>query len=862
MKRTLCTGLIVVLLIVTNLFFAAEHSDSIILEDFIVNNVEVSHSNITFTSGGGFDNETYLRIQKASPIYNALIDITGQPNIDGDYPTTVILDVGNNASVDWKFDALGYGSLGKQYLFNDGNTSNKLVVPTTNLEKLGTILLPRNATVTKATFEVSTGTDELTIDPAEGAMKDARGQWENPDTNYGDDENLLFALRKSRAFLEFDLSPIPFGTTVGTSYLHVYAPFWDTTDTYGVYRVTEQWWENNLTWNSRPTVAGTPVDTLNFNAAAGWKIFDISEPMINWTESIWNNYGICLKETTNQTDAYYLKSNDASNFRPKVIVNYKRNPIDPAIKIGLDTGTPDWSFSNKLTNPTTTSDLKTFINSYKNTVTQGTSDKYGNEMVEIPIYVSASNAGSIIDISDIQIEYDHQARVNITTELAAHLPDDKFNFGDYFDIPLRLQSSTGGKIRLDSPYVFYNHRPELISPADPGITEIPNLNLPEDYNNPKAIDLGYYFQDDIDSNRSLIYQVDSNTNPSKIQAEINPTESYYLSIKSLVENWTGFSKVTISCTDSGGREVVSNQFTITLDKINDKPKPKIQILDVEINEDGVDKTIDLDSDDYFVDAEGDTIYYDYDIDPLDVIAGEKLEIEIDDENKIIVRGLDNYNGNDVPVWIYADDGIYVDSDPFGDPIIAKYGSGRDYNYQEFLVDILPLNDPPVWKKINDTYIDEDVDVDDFINLLDYVQDQESTQDQIKFSVDYNENSSEIKVEIDSNKNVDISFAKAHFDGQTTVRLAAEDNEFEKSFETFNIIVNPINDLPTVNIDTHTAGQQVWGKFTLGGTAVDVDGSIVSVSIKFDNDAIWLPVMGTGFWNYIWDTTKLTIRSSK
>jgi hypothetical protein len=178
----------------------------------------------------------------------------------------------------------------------------------------------------------------------------------------------------------------------------------------------------------------------------------------------------------------------------------------------------------------------------------------------------------------------------------------------------------------------------------------------------------------------------------------------------------------------------------------------------------------------------------------------------------------------------------------------------EYSYQEVLLNILPQNDGPIWDDIGDRHITEDVDVDNMFNLEDYVYDIESPFDTINFTVFYNENSSKINVDIDENMNVDVSFAEAHYTGRTFVKLEAEDSHGGKSYGSFNLIVDPLNDLPIIELQSHTEGQKVYDSINLEGIAIDVDGLVELVEIRFDENPIWSPLIGTGYWTYVWDTT--------
>jgi hypothetical protein len=76
----------------------------------------------------GMDDTLKLSIQTGMRIYYAYFNITGVAPGAGstDYLDRPALDLGGDESVEWRFNGTGYGSLGHQTLFSDGNTSFSL----------------------------------------------------------------------------------------------------------------------------------------------------------------------------------------------------------------------------------------------------------------------------------------------------------------------------------------------------------------------------------------------------------------------------------------------------------------------------------------------------------------------------------------------------------------------------------------------------------------------------------------------------------------------------------------------------------------------------------------------------------------
>lgn len=852
MKKIWSIFLIAFLLSISFNFIATDQGNSYIVTTF---KDGTNEKIITFTPTFGSDNSSTLVVEQGAPIYEASVNVTGMPDTSGDYPTGLTLDVGDDTSIDWKFDDVGYGSLGKQTLYNDGTKTKQIIIPASNFGNVGKILLPANATVTKATFEVGPGTDSVTIQPPSATGKDAFVNKDSGSSNYGNYGYLQYYSSSHQSFVEFPLTAIPAGVKIDYAEFSVATRWWYQQRTYSVYPVVEQWWENNITWNNRPKNSSVALDTETFDiltTAFKWEPFDVTKAVKNWRNKTWDNYGLTLIMTSGSYDGgYSVSCEGTAAWAPKLVVHYYKYPVDPGIRIGNTVGLPDWKFTGELDTFIPTADLKNEINNYLSTAT-GKLDKDGNSMVEVPINVSASS-GSFVVIRNIVIEYEYTHKIDITGVVNSLSHKDGKD-GGYKNIPLRFESTSPGVLKVNSPYIVYNHLPLLQSKDNPSINSIPDYHFDEDVDRTKAIDLAYYFQDDWDENTSLRYGIIDNSNPSKIKVSLNQDEKHYLDVKGMVANWTGMTSVIINCSDSGGREIVANTFEIYLDPVNDKPKAHVTIPDISINEDGKSTPIELDSENYFVDAEGDEILYDYGIDPLDIIQDEQIKVEIDNTNKLVISGMTDYNGQGIPVWIYADDGIYDGQIGID---VAKYGSGKEINYQEIIVDINPMNDPPIWDNIFDIYIDEDVDLDDYLNLDDYVYDIETPNELIEYSVFYNENNSKIKVEIDESNNIDISFVTENFLGKTYVKLEAKDTDNARSYEDFNIIVRPVNDIPKIQIQSHKDGASVHGKdVNLNGIATDVDGYVIAVEIRFDSNQKWEQLKNTDYWNYAWDTTVL------
>lgn len=136
-----------------------------------------------------------------------------------------------------------------------------------------------------------------------------------------------------------------------------------------------------------------------------------------------------------------------------------------------------------------------------------------------------------------------------------------------FDITLSFSSATGGKmyvgglsINLDG----YTNEP-------PALTDIPNnLHFDEDTDAPGLIDLKAYFEDDIDPDADLVFALENESDPDLIHAEV--TTAGMVDFTTPTDNWFGTASFTVSATDTDTAKTASNEFTVTVDPVDDPPE--------------------------------------------------------------------------------------------------------------------------------------------------------------------------------------------------------------------------------------------------------------------------------------------------
>ena len=181
-----------------------------------------------------------------------------------------------------------------------------------------------NWSLTYATAET------LTLQPgSEG--KDADVQESLPNNNNGNYPELWvgYTVAKWRAYLKFDLSPnpLPAGAVVTNAYLYLYQYYGSGSVSLGVYRVTGNWAESSIIWNTQPSSSSVAEDSYSFGSSTGtWRTWYIGDLVKSWLDGSISNYGILLKptdESSNTTYAIFYSSDtgDSTN-RPKLVIYY------------------------------------------------------------------------------------------------------------------------------------------------------------------------------------------------------------------------------------------------------------------------------------------------------------------------------------------------------------------------------------------------------------------------------------------------------------------------------------------------------------------------------------------------------------
>jgi len=202
------------------------------------------------------------------------------------------------------------------------STGITTVTPTTDTTY--TLIATNSAGTITATANVTVSSIEtLTLQPgSEG--KDAFVSTNESDNNIGDSNYLLVGNNgfNNRTYLQFELdpNPLPADAVITDARLKLYKYallVLPGTFNGGLYPVTSDWEEDEITWNNQPTSSSTFValPTL-YNTPGTWVTCHIEDFVKGWLDGSITNYGLLIKatnESTEDTGASFFSSDYATD---------------------------------------------------------------------------------------------------------------------------------------------------------------------------------------------------------------------------------------------------------------------------------------------------------------------------------------------------------------------------------------------------------------------------------------------------------------------------------------------------------------------------------------------------------------------
>ena len=307
----------------------------------------------------------------------------------------------------------------------------------------------------------------------------------------------------------------------------------------------------------------------------------------------------------------------------------------------------------------------------------------------------------------------------------------------------------------------FNVTVNAVNDAPVVVNPIADLIVDEDAD-PSTIVLSDVFSDPEDN--ALTFRV-VNNNTDLLLAEVSNDT---LQLRYAADS-SGTARLIVSAADASSGSV-SDTFNVTVNAVNDAPVVSSAIADLTVDEDApsTDDYVALNS--VFTDIEGDDLSF--------AVANNNTSLvtaAIDSEDNLDLSFAANSAG-DAQIIITANDG--------------NGGTVQD----TFTVTITPTDAPEIRNPIADLTVAEDAAArNNYVALNSVFVDPQG--DELTFAV-ANTNTSLVTAAIDSDDNLDLSFA-ANGNGTAQLTITANDGNGNTAFDIFIVTVNAVNDVPVV-----------------------------------------------------------------
>ncbi len=156
-----------------------------------------------------------------------------------------------------------------------------------------------------------------------------------PDANYGNGGNLYIKSKNSRnrrTYIKFDFN-FPPETNILSSELKLFMKSVPPESrTYEARRANNPWIESEIAWNSQPSAADSPTDSVDSGASPDWLSWDVTSDIQGFAGDLYQNYGWQLKDSVENSIAdrqakFYSRENANSDLRPILEVNFEAPPV-------------------------------------------------------------------------------------------------------------------------------------------------------------------------------------------------------------------------------------------------------------------------------------------------------------------------------------------------------------------------------------------------------------------------------------------------------------------------------------------------------------------------------------------------------
>jgi len=227
-----------------------------------------------------------------------------------------------------------------------------------------------------------------------------------------------------------------------------------------------------------------------------------------------------------------------------------------------------WSRPGRFNDTSKLGNLSKTLNDYLSKAIPSGMDSFGNAYVDVPVRASGMSDGKIT-ISELNITYTFTATTSDFSDrlngmIAAYRKEN--HAPGYITVPVRIVSTTPGKVRLHDLLLAIDESPRQTAP-------IPDFEIDEDTMVSDIIDVMQFFSDDYDSRDRLRLDLASATNSSVVKVELLGNQ--YVSVDAIEgpqnDNWTGIVEITVNCSDTWGSTSTSNLFRVIVRNVPDPP---------------------------------------------------------------------------------------------------------------------------------------------------------------------------------------------------------------------------------------------------------------------------------------------------
>ena len=137
------------------LFFGIPSTPIDVAEAGTIDSFSTGNSSETYVFNAPGNQDTiYLKVPVDGTVISATMDVTGQVLSGYEHPTAVRVFVGNIAQGTevYRFQGPAYGSMGHQYMFNDGKVTKTIIFEESGTDDTMRVRLPRGADVLNASI--------------------------------------------------------------------------------------------------------------------------------------------------------------------------------------------------------------------------------------------------------------------------------------------------------------------------------------------------------------------------------------------------------------------------------------------------------------------------------------------------------------------------------------------------------------------------------------------------------------------------------------------------------------------------------------------------------------------------------------